>query len=201
SRVTFAFGYLSGGEPGREAFAAAYASAAGREKLHEKVTLLHCTSEYPAPVSQVNLSAMLTLRQAFNLPVGYSDHTLGPVASIAAVALGAAVIEKHLTLDHTRPGPDHQASTEPEEFRQLVLAIRQVEALRGDGAKVPSLSELEARRLARKSLVAKGNIGKGETFTVENLTSKRPAGGKSPMQYWDVLNTKAEKKYLPDDPI
>ncbi len=197
-----AFGYLSKNEqPSLEKFHDAYCSEAGRKMIEEKVILLHCTTEYPAPFEEVNLRAMDTMRAAFGLPIGLSDHTLGIAVPIAAVALGAAVIEKHFTLDCNLPGPDHKASLEPEELKSMVTAIRQVEAALGNGQKMPAPSEWKNREIARKSLMAARPIQKGELFTEDNIAIKRPGAGLSPMSYWSSLNRKAQENYEVDEMI
>jgi N-acetylneuraminate synthase len=197
-----AFGYLLiKKRPSPEEFHDAYCSQAGRKIIEEKVTLLHCTTEYPAPFNEVNLRAMATMRNAVGLPVGLSDHTPGIAVSIAAVAMGAAVIEKHFTLDKNMPGPDHKASLEPDELKEMVTAIRQVENAFGIGQKVPSPSEFKNRDIARKSLVASKPICKGDVFTQENLTMKRPGTGISPMHYWDLLEKISDKDYSEDELI
>ena len=150
-----------------------------------RITVLHCNTEYPTPMQDVNLRAMCSIRDAFGVAVGYSDHTLGIEVPIAAVALGATVIEKHLTLDRNWPGPDHKASLEPDEFAVMVRAIRNIEQAMGDGIKRPSPSEAKNKPIARKSLVAARSIKAGERFTPENLTAKRPGTGVSPMR-WDT---------------
>lgn len=170
-----------------------------RSKGTTDITLLHCTSEYPAPYEDVNLNSMLTLKQAFSLPVGYSDHTKGIEISVAAVAMGATVIEKHFTLDKTMEGPDHRASLDPEELRNLVSSIRHVEKAMGTGVKGISPSEEKNRPIARKSIVAKTAISKGELFTPENITTKRPATGISPLDWYQVLGKVAEKDFSEDD--
>lgn len=191
-----AFGYLSSKDkPSLEKFHDAFCSVAGRKIIKDKVMLLHCTTEYPAPFEEVNLRAMDTIRSAFGLPVGLSDHTPGISVPIAAVALGAAVIEKHFTLDCNLPGPDHKASLEPVEFKAMVTAIRQVEAALGNGQKVPMFSEIKNMDIARKSLVAAKPIRKGETLSAANLTMKRPGKGLSPMKYWELLGEKSKKDY------
>ncbi|QGP92818.1 N,N'-diacetyllegionaminic acid synthase [Neomoorella glycerini] len=157
-----------------------------REAGATDITLLHCTTNYPALPEEVNLRAMLTMRQAFALPVGYSDHTIGIAIPIAAVALGAEVIEKHLTLDRTFPGPDHRASLEPGEFKEMVAAIRQVEKSLGDGIKRPAPGELAVMPAARRSLVAARDIAAGEIITESCLTAKRPGTG-IPPNFWDVV--------------
>ena len=202
--AVLAFGYLHGGapvEPRSEAFADAYASAAARDALARKVRLLHCTTEYPAPVSEVNLLAMDTLAAAFALPVGLSDHTAGIHLAVAAVARGACIIEKHFTLDRTLPGPDHAASIEPHELGLLVRHIRDVTTALGDGIKHPTGSESKNRAVARKYLVASRKIPAGETFCRENVGCKRSGGGLSPMEYWSVLGRVAARDFEPDDPI
>jgi N-acetylneuraminate synthase len=196
-----AFGYINKANPSIEAFRAAYCSADGLAALQEKVTLLHCTTEYPAPLEDVNLIVMDTLRSAFSLPVGYSDHTEGIVVPIAAVARGAVVIEKHFTLDRTLPGPDHKASLEPTELKQMVAAIRVVEQALGSCRKHPASSELKNVSVARKSLVASRMITAGEPFTAENLAVKRQGNGLSPMQYWELLNRKAGRDFSADEAV
>jgi len=196
-----AFGLTSQGEPSRELFKTAFKSSEGQKKLKENVTLLHCTTEYPAPLQDVNLHSMNTLKKNFDLRIGYSDHTKGIVVPIAAVALGAMVIEKHFTLDKTLPGPDHKASLEPEELKQMVCAIREVELSLGSSVKQPAPSEIKNISIARKSLVAAKNIQKGERFTKENLTTKRPGDGINPIYYWDLLGTVADKNYEKDQRV
>lgn len=200
--AVLAFGYSGAAAPPTVAqFAAAYATAAGRRALADKVRLLHCTTEYPCPFADVNLRAMDTLRAAFGLPVGYSDHTSGISIPIAAAARGACIIEKHFTLDRTLPGPDHPASLEPGELHAMITGIRQVEIALGHGRKEPALSELKNRPIARKALVAARPIRAGESFTVDNITAKRPAEGLSPMQYWELLGRSAARDYAADEAI
>jgi len=167
----------------------------------ENITLLHCTTEYPAPIEEVNLKAIVTLKEAFKLPVGYSDHTPGIEVPIAAVALGAVVIEKHFTLDKNLPGPDHKASLEPHELKQMVSAIRNIEKALGNGIKKPTQSELKNRNIARKSIVAKIRIKKGEIFTEENLTTKRPGTGISPIRWDELIGKTANRDYEEDELI
>jgi N,N'-diacetyllegionaminate synthase len=166
-----------------------------------EVTLLHCTTEYPAPYAEVNLKALGTLKEKFNLPVGYSDHTKGIEIPVAAVAMGAAVIEKHFTLDRGLPGPDHQASLEPLELKAMVAAIRNVELALGSGEKKLTESEKKNVAVARKSIVAKTRIKKGEEFSEENLAVKRPGDGISPMRWFDVLGRKASRDFEEDELI
>jgi len=196
-----AFGYLGKSQPSIAAFSAAYYSSQGQALLHNQVTLLHCTTEYPAPLEEVNLKAMDTLTCAFGLPVGYSDHTNGFSVPIAAVARGAVVIEKHFTLDRNLPGPDHMASLEPNELKQMVAAIRAIEQALGSGRKHPTQSEIKNMGVARKSLVAACSITVGEPFTAENLAVKRPGNGLSPIQYWELLNKTSGRAYSPDEVI
>ena len=165
------------------------------------VTLLHCTTEYPTPPEDVNLRAMATLAKSFGLPVGYSDHTQGIAVPVAAVALGAVVIEKHLTLDRTLPGPDHAASLEPGEFAQMVASIRVVSEALGDPTKAPTAAELENARVARKSIVAARDIAAGERLSSQNLTTKRPGTGISPMRWDSVVGTTAVRDFARDEMI
>lgn len=197
-----AFGYLSADEPpSLKAFRAAWANPATRKLLSERVTLLHCTTEYPAPRDQVNLRAMKTIEAAFGLPCGYSDHTEGIAVSLAAVALGARVIEKHFTLDRSMPGPDHKASLEPAELRALVDGVREIECAMGDGIKVPMPVEMPNMAVARKSLVASVPIARGAKISAADLAVKRPGTGPSPFDYWDVVGSTASVEYLPDQMI
>lgn len=167
----------------------------------DRVTVLHCNTEYPTPVTDVNLRAMISIRDAFGVAVGYSDHTLGIEVSVAAVALGAAVIEKHFTLDRSLPGPDHGASLVPDELKAMVSAIRNIERALGDGVKRPSVSEAKNITIARKSLVASRPIQAGELFSAQNVTAKRPGTGLSPMQWDKILGRKAPRGFEPDELI
>ena len=198
--AALACGYL-GREPGGPTFGSVLYDAAAWSMLKARVTLLQCTTQYPAPPADANLAAMATLRSAFALPVGYSDHCLGTAVSIAAVALGAGVIEKHFTLDKNSAGPDHAASLEPAELKALVTAIRDVEAARGDGRKQPRPSEIANMAVARKSVVAARPIRAGEAFTPENLTTKRPGTGRSPFAYYDLLGQTASRDFETDEPV
>jgi N,N'-diacetyllegionaminate synthase len=166
-----------------------------------KITVLHCTTVYPTPMAEVNLRAMQSIHAAFGVPVGYSDHTLGIEVAIAAVAMGATVIEKHFTLDRNLPGPDHQASLEPAELKAMVAAIRNIEVALGDGIKRLTPSEIKNKPIARKSLVACHVIKVGEMFTTENITTKRPGTGISPMQWDEVLGKTAQRNFLADELI
>lgn len=165
------------------------------------ITLLHCNTEYPTPIEDANLLAMQDLREQFGLPVGYSDHTAGIEADIAAAALGAVVIEKHFTLDKALPGPDHKASLSPEELAAMVAAVRRTELALGDGRKHVTKSEAKNKPIARKSILAKRDIKKGEAFTQENLTVKRPGDGISPMRWYDVLGKTAKRDFAEDEKI
>jgi N-acetylneuraminate synthase len=196
-----AYGFTSNQVPSTKSFTSAFESYEGQAALIEHLVLLHCTTQYPAPVDSVNLRAMEVMRDTFGLEMGYSDHTVGWVVSCAAVALGARVIEKHLTLDRTFPGPDHAASLEPGELGQMVRKIRMVEAALGHGEKAPQQVELENRDVARKSLVAGENIAKGQPFSKVNLSIKRPGTGRSPMEYWSLIGKLAESDYLDDELI
>ena len=167
----------------------------------EQISLLHANTEYPTPYNDVNLNAMLTLRDVFKVTVGYSDHTKGIEVPIAAVALGAKIIEKHFTVDRTMEGPDHKASLEPEELKMMVDSIRNIEQTLGSGIKQPSESEKKNIIIARKSIVAARNILKGELFTEENITTKRPGNGISPMRWNEILGNTAQKDFKTDDLI
>ncbi|MGY6629529.1 MAG: N-acetylneuraminate synthase [Wenzhouxiangella sp.] len=183
-----AFGMLFEQSPqSRADFAAVLTESRAWELLAARVTLLHCTTEYPAPVAQTNLRAMATLQSAFGLSVGYSDHTEGRAISLAAVALGAKVIEKHFTLDRTLPGPDHAASLEPRELAKMVADIRAVESALGTGIKQPGPAELANRAIARKSLHANRDLAKGEVVQPGDLVALRPGDGVTPMDLWDKL--------------
>lgn len=166
-----------------------------------EITLLHCTTEYPAPLADVNLRAMQTLQRAFGCPVGYSDHTQGIEISLAAAAMGASVIEKHFTLDRNMEGPDHKASLEPQELKALVSSVRNIETALGNGEKKPMQSELKNRSVARKSITAARDIKKGDVLDVSNLTTKRPGSGLSPMRWYEVLGTTAIRDFKGDELI
>jgi len=192
-----AFGYSAPREaaPSAGAFKVALLGDEGRKAVTERVTVLHCTTEYPAPTGEVNLRAMDTIARRFGVKVGYSDHTLGIVVATAAAARGAVAIEKHFTLDRNLEGPDHRASLEPDELRAMVDAIRAVERALGSPDKGPTASERPNIPVARKSLVAARPIAKGEVFTAENLAALRPGDGRSPMEYWSLIGHKAERDY------
>ena len=218
-----AFGYLNPSiknkDPSIKNFKNAYESHLGKDILKEKVTLLHCTTEYPAPINDLNLKAIQSMRDYFGLKVGYSDHSKGINASISAVYLGATVIEKHFTLDKALNGPDHKASLDPGELKDLISQIRSLELMNntqslklinsisnldimlGDGTKKIAYSEIKNLDIARRHLVAKENISVGDKFTEQNLTCKRSMRGISPMYYWDLLGKTTDKKYFKDDLI
>lgn len=188
-------------QPSIRAFQQAYSSEQGQAVLKNKVTLLHCTSEYPTPMENINLKAMDVLQQTFGLKVGYSDHSIGLVVPIAAAARGATVIEKHFTLDRSQQGPDHKVSLEPDELKTMIRGIRDIEKALGQALKYPQPLELENQKIVRKSLVASNAISQGECFSEDNITLKRPGTGKSPMEYWAVLGETSTKNYVADDLI
>lgn len=165
----------------------------------EKITILQCTTDYPAALADVNLLSMTNMGSAFGVKVGYSDHTVGIEVPIAAVALGATIIEKHFTLDRNLPGPDHLASLEPDEFTAMVKGIRNIEKALGDGIKRPTVSELKNRAVARKSIVAARSIKAGEVFCEENITTKRPGTGISPMRWDDIIGRTATRDFNQDE--
>jgi N-acetylneuraminate synthase len=196
-----AFGLSGQKKPGTPAFREALSSNEGRSKLQRLVTILHCTTEYPAPLEDVNLRAMDTLRERFGLKVGYSDHTVGITVPIAAVARGATVIEKHFTLDRSLPGPDHAASLEPNELAAMIAAIREVTLSLGNADKGPTESEVRTAKIARRSLYAVQQIRAGALFTTTNLAPRRPGTGRSAMAYWEMLGTPASRDYAAEEPI
>lgn len=198
-----AFGYLNPSvtRASRADFEAAYASNEGQDVLRKKVTVLHCTTEYPAPMDEINLRAMDSIAHAFNLPVGYSDHSKGITIPIAAVAKGAQVIEKHFTLDRNLEGPDHKASLEPDELASMISAIRDVEVALGDGVKRPTVSEVKNKAIARKSLVAIKTIKQGQLINSSDIAVMRPGGGRSPYDYWQVVGQKSSKDYEAGEPL
>ncbi len=197
-----AFGLTRANEtPSLDKCRAAFASPAGQAALREKVTLLHCTTEYPAPFGDVNLRAMATMRDRFGLAVGYSDHTEGTAIPVAAAALGAVVIEKHFTLDRSLPGPDHRASLEPADLKAMVGGIRAASAALGSPEKAPTPSEVPNIAIARRSLVAARAIRRGELFEAEMIDAKRPGGGLSPMLAWSLIGTHAKRDFAKDDPL
>jgi len=194
-------GYLGESDLSREAANAALTVPDVRQVLRQNVTLLQCTTQYPAPICDANLAVLPMFENRYGVHVGYSDHTLGITSTIVAVALGASVIEKHFTLDRRLPGPDQKASLLPEEFKEMVTAIRDAEVSLGSGEKKLQLSEKENLEAARKSLFAACTIRAGETLSTENVEIKRPGVGPSPMQYWDLIGTVAHKLIAKGDPI
>lgn len=199
-----AFGYLKKIETKKileKDLTDAFNSIEGQNILKKKVTILHCTSDYPASINEINLGAMETIRDKFNTKVGYSDHSKGFLVSLSAAILGANVIEKHFTKNKKLKGPDHKASLNPKELKQMISLIREFEVIRGSKEKRPSKSEIKNLKIVRKSIVAKEKIKKGEKFTEKNLTFKRPGGGMSPMNLWKILGTKSKKDYEKEDII
>jgi N-acetylneuraminate synthase len=178
-----------------------WSSSQAAVSVEEKVSLLHCTSQYPTPMEEVNLKAMDTLANSFGLPVGYSDHTQGGLIPVAAVARGATIIEKHFTLDRNLPGPDHKASLEPHELSQMVREIREIETALGDGRKRPQLSEWDTRSAARQKIIARTDIAQGAVFTAQNLSTARTGEGESPMHIWGFYGKKASRDYRKGDTI
>jgi len=189
-----AFGFIApvSENPTLEAFQEAYASEQGQQALKEKLTLLHCTTEYPAPVMDINLNAMNTMKNAFGVNVGYSDHSKGIAISIAAAAMGANIIEKHFTLDRNMEGPDHKASLEPSELTSMVSAIREIDFAKGNGIKTAQPSEIPNKPIARKVLVAAKAIQKNELFSDDNVTAKRAGTGIEPIHYWALMGKKSK---------
>jgi N-acetylneuraminate synthase len=198
-----AFGFLNDASavPTSASFSQALLQEEAWRQLREKITLLHCTTEYPASPQSVNLRAMATLKNAFGLSVGFSDHTKGIHVAVAAVALGACVIEKHFTLDKSLSGPDHRASLEPAELAAMIKSIREVEHAMGDGRKFPAAEEIANRTIARRSLVATSPIRSGEKFSVQNVGVKRPGNGVSPIEYWAYLGKTAKRNYSADEAL
>lgn len=196
-----AYGYLNptAKQATRTDFETAYASESGQQILREKVTVLHCTTEYPAPMEEINLNAMDTIASTFKLKVGYSDHSRGITIPIAAVAKGARIIEKHFTLDQNLEGPDHKASLEPDKLAEMVTAIRDVEKAMGDGVKRPTVSEINNKNIARKSLVAARSIEKGQVIKAEDIAIKRPGDGRSPYDYWQIVGEQSRHDYEAGD--
>lgn len=190
---------LSTGMATMDEIAAALAELERAGAKRSDITILHCNTEYPTPMQDVNLRAMQTIADTFGVAVGYSDHTAGIEVAVAAVALGACMIEKHLTLDCNLPGPDHKASLEPGPFRDMVTAIRNIEQALGRTTKVPSPSELHNKPIARRSLVASRAIKAGDVFTADNVVAKRPGTGISPMRWDEVIGSAAPRDFEPDE--
>ena len=178
-----------------------WSESEGRENIKQHVTLLHCTSQYPTPWHEVNLKAMDTLAAAFDLPVGYSDHTEGTLISIAAVSRGATIIEKHFTLDKNLPGPDHQASVDVQELKQMIKDIRSLELALGDGFKSPQASEKDTKKVARQSIIASKSLSPGQTIERADLTTARVGYGLSPSYLWELIGKIATKSYAPGEVV
>jgi len=196
-----AYGYAGGDAPSTGAFARAFKDTAKRSALRKNVTLLHCTTEYPAPFETVNLRAMGTIATRFGLAVGYSDHTVGIAVPVAAVACGAVMVEKHFTMDTTSPGPDHKASIEPDQLCAMVRAIREIDVAMGTPEKTVSAVESTNRTTVRCSLVAAHDIAQGALMSAEDVTVKRPGNGISPMRYWEFVGRTAARAYTADQMI
>lgn len=198
-----AYGYLFEGQPPSSShwYKQVFARPEAQPILRDKVIVLHCTSQYPTPYENVNLRAMQTIASTFGVQVGLSDHTLGTAISVAAVALGASVIEKHFTLDTAMPGPDHRMSLQPQELKALVDGIRQVELALGSSRKAPTEDELPVRAMVRKGLIATADIAEGESFNEHNIAIKRPEGPVSPFQYWQMIGQRASRHYRKDEAI
>ncbi len=193
-----AYGYIDNGVdefPTIKKFKDAFLSKEAQSILKEKVTILHCTTEYPAPINEINLLAIQTIKNEFEIEIGYSDHTKGIHISPIAVALGARIIEKHFTLDSSMIGPDHKASLEPDKLKEMIDLIRDVEDAMGSGIKEPSASEIPNMEIIRKSICAEQEIKKGELLTSQNISIKRPGGGMCPSNYWKFIGKKSKKLY------
>ena len=193
SVIAFAMTSSTGARPSKTSMTAAFESPEGKKAINERVTLLHCTTDYPTKPEDVNLKAMLTLGDKFKCQIGFSDHSVGVHLAVAAVAMGATIIEKHLTTSRALTGPDHKASLEPNEFKNLVHQIRELENALGSGEKAPTKVEIQNKKIARRSIVAAKQIKIGEVFTKDNIVIKRPGTGRSPIEYWSLLDTKATR--------
>lgn len=197
-----AFGYLEKTAiPSNEEFDKSLFSNEGQVFLKENVKILHCTTDYPTPIEDINLRAMQTIENAFKLEVGLSDHSEGILAPIIAVAMGAKIIEKHFTIDRNMEGPDHKASLEPKNLTKMISQIRSVETIKGDGIKTPRKSEIKNRLIARRSIIAETNIKKGEKYTKSNISIKRPGNGLSPNLYWSLIGQESNQDYKPGELI
>jgi sialic acid synthase SpsE len=193
--------YTSNKKPSRSAFKDAYYSQEGQNALKNTVTLMHCTTEYPADPKDINLGAIETLSRCFKLPFGLSDHSESILIPQLAISLGAVIIEKHFTLDKSLPGPDHRASLDVQQFQKMIEFVKITELALENGIKSPKKCEMINRSAIRKSLVSSKSIEKGELFLKDNLTIKRPGYDRSPMDYWDVIDTKSIQKYSKDEVI
>jgi len=199
--LAFAYTNPKENNPNSKRFKAALDSANGIKALKQHISLLHCTTEYPCPFEDVNLDSINSLAKHFSLPIGYSDHTQGYHISLAAVAMGARIIEKHFTLDQNMAGPDHQSSIEPNELKLMVKQIRDIEVAKGNSVKQICSSELKNRSIARKGIYANGNISKGDILTTDNIAVKRPESKLSAQFYWEIIGKKANKNYHHEEPI
>lgn len=188
-------------QPTMQAFEDSFASTTGQLALKDNVSILQCTSAYPTPLDEANIRVISTLKDTFGLRTGFSDHTEGTLASPAAVALGAEIIEKHFTLDRALPGPDHKASLEPDELGRMISDIRDVERSLGNGIKKPQPSEIDTANVARKSLFTTRIIAKGEVFSEDSLVAQRPGNGVSPMQFWDQIGIVAQRQFRPGEKL
>jgi N-acetylneuraminate synthase len=191
--IAFAMTAPATAKPSKSSMTSAFESSDGKKAISERVILLHCTTDYPTRPVDVNLKAMLTLGDKFSCQIGFSDHSVGVHLAVAAVAMGATIIEKHLTTSRALPGPDHQASLEPNEFKNLVSQIRELEDALGNGEKFPTEVEIQNKKVARRSIVAAKQIKVGDVFTKDNIVIKRPGTGRSPIDYWSLLDTKATR--------
>jgi N-acetylneuraminate synthase len=191
--IAFAMTAPATAKPSKSSMTSAFESSEGKKAISERVILLHCTTDYPTRPVDVNLKAMLTLGDKFSCQIGFSDHSVGVHLAVAAVAMGATIIEKHLTTSRALPGPDHQASLEPNEFKNLVSQIRELEDALGNGEKFPTEVEIQNKKVARRSIVAAKQIKVGDVFTKDNIVIKRPGTGRSPIDYWSLLDTKATR--------
>ena len=196
-----AFGLLGKKMPSKKGFSKAYKSNNGKKLLKKYVTLLHCTSAYPTKTKEINLNCINSLKKKFQLRTGFSDHSSGIMASIIAVSMGATLIEKHITLDKNLPGPDHLASLNPVEFKQMISEIRNIKIMMGSSKKIPTANETRNKNVARKSIFASKKIKKDELFSEKNIAIKRPGNGKSPFEYWTIIGKRSKKKYEIDEKI
>ena len=196
-----AFGYTSNGTPSKKAFSKCYRSTDGKKALIKNVTLLHCVSSYPTKLKDINLNILHELESKFGLRVGFSDHSNGILPSTIAVALGASIIEKHITLSKVLSGPDHKASTEPDEFKKMVDDIRSIKLIMGSKVKKINREEKINQKVARKSIHASRFINKNEVLSHENLSIKRPNDGESPFRFWDLIGKRSKKNYKKDEKI
>ena len=199
--IAFGLTAQSDARPSITAFKNSLASESGNAAIRERVTILHCTTDYPTLPSDMNLLAMITLRNEFSCSIGLSDHSIGTFIAVSAVAMGAKVIEKHLTISRNLSGPDHRGSLEPDEFKTLVSNIRDIEQALGKTEKLPTVTEIENQKVARRSIVARTAINRGDIFSTDNIEIKRPGTGRSPFEYWELLGTKCTRDIAEDELI